>query len=104
MKVQLVTVCTLHTHHRYQCTCRDKADWAVFCSSVSTPMLDPSIPLDIRVLLLELRHAKYHVVVDYIGDDKVDHMALLCSGAILPTYCLLYDLSSTQGLVIDCGN
>ncbi len=67
-------------------------------------MLYPSVPLYIGVLLLEQRHAKYHVIVSYFSNDDVDCMALLRSGAVAHLYNLAYNCSSAQSLNIDCGD
>ncbi len=63
-----------------------------------------SIPLNMRFLLLEPRHAKYHIIVGDIGDDEVDRMAPLCSGAIPHAYHPAYNGGSAQRLAIDLGN
>jgi hypothetical protein len=43
----------------------------------------PSITVNIRVLLLEQRHAKYHIKMGDISDKEVYCMAWLCSCAIV---------------------
>jgi hypothetical protein len=79
-------------------------DQSVLPSGASTPMPYPSIPLDIRVLLLEQRHAKNHVIMEDISDDQVDRVALLRSGTIPHAYHSAYDCCIAQRLATDCGD
>ncbi len=103
-EVQLVFLRTFRAYCSDKYACRCQTDWSILCINVGTLMLYPSISLDIRVLLLKLGHAKYHIVLGDFSDDEVYHMASLCSGAISQAYHLPYDGGSTQKLAIDCGN
>ncbi len=103
VEVQLVAVHMFHTQCSDKCTGRDKTDWSVFSLSAGTLMPFPRIPLYIRAFLLEPHHAEYHIVMGNISDDKTDCIAPLCSSTIVHQYNLLYDRSSTQRLIIHCG-
>jgi hypothetical protein len=77
---------------------------SVLCINAGIQLLYPCIPIDIRILLLVQCHAEYHIKICDIGDDNVDCLVLLRSGAVLQAYCLAYGSCSMQRLAINSGN